>query len=122
MWPRAADEKSAEDTWQQLRRVIDGLVAENVPLCEFKPRKTDWMTGDILREVRRKRRLWKKARNGGSKEEYEDAAKKVKNLIRSAKRNMEKKLAHNKEGNKKHFFSYVKKRQKAKQGLAPLSI
>ena len=76
VWPRAADEKSAEDTWQQLRRVIDGLVAENVPLCEFKPRKTDWMTGDILREVRRKRRLWKKARNGGSKEEYEDAAKK----------------------------------------------
>ena len=69
VWLTAADEKSAEDTgtWQQLRRVIDGLVAENVPLCEFKPRKTDWMTGDILREVRRKRRLWKKARNGGSR-------------------------------------------------------
>ena len=31
------------------------------------------------------------------KEEYEDAAKKVKNLIRSAKRNMEKRLAHDKE-------------------------
>ena len=120
VWPRAADEKSAEDTWQQLRRVIDGLVAENVPLCEFKPRKTDWMTGDILREVRRRRRLWKKARNGGSKEEYEDAAKKVKNLIRSAKRNMEKKLAHDKEGNKKHFFSYVKKKTKSKAGTGPI--
>ena len=59
------------------------------------------MTTDVLRELRKKRRLWKKTKNGGSKEEYEAAAKKVKNLIRSAKRNMEKKLASEKSGNKK---------------------
>ena len=46
---------------------------ESVPECEFKLRKTDWMTSDVLRELRRKRRLWKKVKNGGSKEEYEQA-------------------------------------------------
>ena len=46
---------------------------------------------EVLRELRKKRRLWKKAKNGGNKEEYEQAAKRVKNLIRSAKRSLEKK-------------------------------
>ena len=31
----------------------------------------------MLRELRKKRRLWKKVSNGKSKEEYEQAAKKV---------------------------------------------
>ena len=39
------------------------------------------MSGVILREVRRKRRLWKKAKNGLGREEYDQAAKKVGPLI-----------------------------------------
>ena len=75
----------------------------------------------MLRELRRKRRLWKKAKNGGSKEEEESAAKKVKNLIRSAKRNMERKLASAKDGNKKPFYSYVKKKTKNRTGIDPIT-
>ena len=121
VWPMTTDRVTAEEAWTQLRRVIDGLVDENVPESEFKQRRTDWMTGDILREVRKKRRLWKKAKGGGSKEEYEAAAKKVKNLIRAAKRSMEKKLAHDKNGNKKHFFSYIKRKTKSKPGIGPIA-
>ena len=79
------------------------------------------MTGDILREVRKKRRLWKKAKGGGSKEEYEATAKKVKNLIRAAKRSMEKKLAHDKSVNKKYLFSYVKRKTQSKPGIGPIA-
>ena len=49
---------------------------EYIPECKFKPRKTDWMRSEVLRELRKKRRL---------------SAKRVKNLIRSAKRSLEKK-------------------------------
>ena len=56
--------------------MVDKLVKEYVPECKFKPRKTDWMRSEVLQELRKKRGL---------------SAKRVKNLIRSAKRSLEKK-------------------------------
>ena len=94
---------------------------ENVPESEFKLRKTEWMTSEVLRELRKKRRLWKKVSNGGSKEEYEQAAKKVKNMIRSAKRCMEKRLASERDGNKKPFFNYIKRKTKSRAGIGPIA-
>ena len=121
VWPTTEDRTSAEDAWQTMRKVINGLVRENIPEIVYKQKKTEWMTGEVLRELRRKRRLWKKAKNSGSKEEEESAAKKVKNLIRSAKRNMERKLASAKDGNKKPFYSYVKKKTKNRTGIDPIT-
>ena len=79
------------------------------------------MTSEVLRELRKKRRLWKKVRNGGSKEEYEQAAKKVKNMIRSAKRGMAKRLASERDGNKKPFFNYIKRKTKSRAGIGPIA-
>ena len=73
-----------------MRDKLDQLVDQHVPSCTFRPRKSEWMTGDILRELRKKRRLWKRAKYGQNKDEYLAAEKKVKNLIRNAKRNLEK--------------------------------
>ena len=120
-WPATNDGVTTEEAWQQLRDAVDKLVKEYVPECEFKPRKTDWMRSEVLRELRKKRRLWKKAKNGGNKEEYEQAAKRVKNLIRSAKRSLEKKLASEKDGNKKPFFKYIKKKTGSKVGIGPIT-
>ena len=39
-----------------LRNRLDQLVEDHVPTCSFKLRKSDWMTGDIFMEIRRKRR------------------------------------------------------------------
>ena len=78
------------------------------------------MSGEVLREVRRKRRLWKKARNGLGREEYDLAAKRVKNLIRNAKRSLEKKLATDKYQNSKPFFNNVKKKTSSKVAVGPL--
>ena len=91
-----------------------------MPKCSFRPRRTEWMSGEILREVRRKRRLWKKAKNGLGRKEYDQAAKKVKNLIRKAKRSLEKKLAVDKYQNSKPFYNYVKKKTTSKVAVGPL--
>ena len=58
VWPTTEDRTSAEEAWQTMRKVIDGLVRENVPEIVYKQKKTEWMTGEVLRELRRKRRLW----------------------------------------------------------------
>ncbi len=46
-----------------------------------------------MRAIRRKKRLWKQCKGMQPTEEYRAAEKEVKNRIRNAKRNFEKKLA-----------------------------
>jgi hypothetical protein len=53
-------------------------------------------------------------------EEYREADKKVRNLIRNAKRRFEKKLATGKGGNNRPFFSYIKKKTKSRSSVGPL--
>jgi Zn-dependent oligopeptidase len=48
------------------------------------------MTKEILQAINRKRRLWKEAKKGRNREQYEEADTRVQKLIRNAKRNYEK--------------------------------
>ena len=122
-WPTTEDQLTAQEAWRALRSKVDSLTEEHVPTCIFKPRKSDWMTGAILREVRKKRRKWKKAKNGNARdrEEYEEAAKKVKKMIRNAKRGLEKKLANEKYHNSKPFYSYIKKKTTTRTTIGPIT-
>jgi hypothetical protein len=114
-----ADNTSTEAAWQFLRGRLDELVSQHVPEREFKERGADWMTKDILQLIRKKR-LWKKARTGQAVAEYNEVAKQVKNKIRAAKRQMEKRLASDRTGNKKPFYNYVRKKTSARHGIGPL--
>jgi hypothetical protein len=120
VWPTMADNTTAETAWQQLRGTLDQLVSQYVPEREFKERKSDWMTAEILQLVRKKRRMWKRARNGQAVAEYEEVEKLVSKKIRAAKRNMEKRLAGDKTGNKKPFYNYVRKKTGSRHGAGPL--
>jgi hypothetical protein len=73
------------------------------------------MTREILRAVRRKRRMWQKEKSSSVSAEYREAEKKVRNLIRNAKRSLERKLARENNGNSKPFYTYLKARQRAKR-------
>ena len=63
-WPTNDDGRTAEEAWRYLRKIVEKLTEECVPRSVFRRRKSDWMNGDLLREIRKKRRLWKKFRNG----------------------------------------------------------
>ena len=45
------------------------------------------------REIRRKKKRWKLAKQGVEVDKYRETEKKVRNMIRNAKRNFEKRLA-----------------------------
>jgi len=121
-WPRTEDELSTEQAWTILRRTIDRLVEKHVPMTRLRPYDTPWMSGDILREIRRKRRLWKRAKGGDpeAKARYLEAEKKVRNLVKNAKRGLERGLAREKDKNSKPFYRYVSSRTKTRCPVGPL--
>ena len=82
--------------------------------------KPAWLSRDILRALRRKRKMWKKERCTQISEEYKAVEKNVKKLIRQAKRNHEKKVANENGGNNKPFYAYVKGKTKSKVSIGPL--
>jgi hypothetical protein len=79
-----------------------------------------WMTQEILRAVRRKKRIWRAIRGGQITEEYKEAEKKVRNSIKNSKRGFEKKLAAGGGGNKQPYFSYIKQRAQSWPSIGPL--
>ena len=80
--------------------------------------------------VKQKRKLYnwythfsrkdKKAKNGNGDQDYKEAEAKVNNLIRKAKRGLEKRLAQDKHRNSKPFYNYVKKKTSSKAAIRPL--
>jgi hypothetical protein len=104
---------TASEAWQVFKDKVEKVVDDHVPL---KPRgvsgRPPWMNRNILREVRKKRRLWKRLRDDKS-DEYRSQEKKVKNLIRNAKRQMERKLALENGDNSKPFFEFLKSKLKS---------
>ena len=82
-----------------------------------------WLTREILRAIRQKKILWKRAKLGYQVEEYRAEEKKVKRLIKNAKRVLQKRQADGagKDGvQKRKFYSYIKQRTKSRPTIGPL--
>ncbi len=120
-WRARLERKKTSDAWRTFVGTVTRLVEKHVPPRRRRnPNRPAWMTREILRAVRKKKRLWKVVRNNRITEEYKQVEKEVKNMIRKAKRKFKKKLADGNEGNKRPFFAYVKQRTKSRQTIGPL--
>jgi len=115
------EEANAEQAWNIFKDTVLAAVQNNVPM---KPRRTGnkpaWLTRDIIRALRRKRRIWRKEKDRNLSAEYKEAEKKVKNLIRNAKRSYERKRASESKDNCHPFYAYLKRRTKTKTSVGPL--
>ena len=116
--------KTGSEAWTTFRDQIKAAVDRHVP--ERRRRNQNrpaWITKEILCAIRRKKRLWTKAKHGEDKEDYEKKEKRVRKMIRNAKRKHEKKLADGggKDGTaKRQFYAYVKQRTKTRPSIGPL--
>jgi len=119
-WEAELESKNAEESWILLREKLQSLQKAHIPERKARSERPPWMTTEILRAIRKKRRLWKKARTQADRDEYEKEEKRVKNVIRAAKRKFEKNIAFEDAKNKKPFFNYVRKKTKARSGIGPL--
>jgi hypothetical protein len=120
-WSATLHGKSADEMWTTFRSRLDELRKKYVPTRVMRNRQRPlWMTKEILQAINRKRRLWKEAKKGRNREQYEEADTRVQKLIRNAKRNYEKRLATGNGGNNRSFYSYVKQRTKSRPSIGPL--
>jgi len=120
-WRTTFSNKTTCQMWDTFSSTVNDAVKCCVPMKRGEGGgRPYWMTREILAEIGKKKRLWKKAKEGGDREPYKQAEKKVKNMIRNAKRNFEKKLARENGGNSKPFYAYVKNKTKSRPAIGPL--
>jgi len=116
-WYQLLNNLNTEAAWAEVRSALEDVTNRYVPPKRQRPpNRPIWMTKEISSAMARKRRLWRK---NGQNDEYREAEKKVRNLIRNAKRNFEKKLAKS-NGNSKPFYSYLKNKTQSRSGIGPL--
>ncbi len=101
---------TADRMWERFKKKISKTVKKNVPTRLVSSRgRPVWMSSDIMATIKRKKRLWRRDRGRGISEECKEMEKRVKNMIRNAKRKYEKKLADSKSGNNRQFYAEDKK-------------
>jgi hypothetical protein len=88
------------------RNTVAGLVEEHVPVRPRRaPHKPVWLTREVTRALRKKRKLWKRARCGPEEvQRYKEAEKHAANAVRNAKRRFEKRSAKEKNKTVKRFM------------------
>jgi hypothetical protein len=107
--------------WRIFTEKINAVVEQCVP--EKRRRNVNrppWMTQEILRAIRKKKRMWPKFKGKQNQEEYKQQEKLTRNLIRNAKKKFERRLADGGGKNKKPFYAYVKTKTKTRQSVGPL--
>ena len=134
-WEEKLKGKTGLERWE----VVKDIIKEETDRCVPKKArrigtKPIWMNRNILRLIRKKRRLWRAyTRPGGplpgkegagrdhrSYQAYKEVQKQVQKSVKNAKRKLERKLAKNRKKNNKTYFSYVKSKTKNKVSVGPL--
>ena len=114
----------AEQKWKKFKEVIDQVQHEHVPLKKRRAQNRPlWMNHNIIRTIRRKRRLWKtysKSKDHDEYVAYKSVEKAVQKSVRNAKRNFERKLAKKAKKNPKEFYSYIKSKSANRESVGPL--
>ena len=115
----------ATDCWNSFLGKVNYVISNFVPVRkrQRKSQRPPWMSKDLFREIRKKRKLWRRYKLSSSNDDltaFNDQVRLVRQQILSAKFVFEKSLASNIKENPKAFFSYVRSKQKVKDTVGPL--
>ena len=128
VWEEEFGQLSGAECMGKFYEVLDRVTGECVPTkLRRAGSKPLWMNPNIMRMLRRKRRLWRAySRDGYYRQDYQDflsyqeVQKEIKKLIRKAKRKLERNLAKKAKKNPKKFYSYLKSKTSNKVSVGPL--
>jgi ribosomal protein L15 len=115
-WGEILAGETVENAWQVFKGKLSETVERNVPKHGTRtPLKNPWMTREILRMVRKKRRKWKTVKMSANAEElreYRAIEKETAKKIRNAKRKFDKNLVSGEDKNNRKFARYIVKNKK----------
>ena len=123
-WMEEMDGLDANQCWEvfklKMEKAQDAAIPKKMRRVGSRP---VWMTKNVMRVIRKKRRLWKNYKESKDYEEYmayKTVEKKVKDSVRNAKKRFEKNLAKDVKKNPKAFYSYLKSKTSNRQSVGPL--
>ena len=124
-WRGNLNNVSVEEDWNFFKNTLAEAVKRFVPNSTARQAdKPKWLNRDLIRLISRKKSAWKTAKAHPTAEnigKYKMMEKEVTNKVRSAKRNLEKKLAFSKDGNNTRVFAnYIKSKTKSCISIGPL--
>ena len=124
-WKEELMGKSVSECWNNIKTKIH--CAENVHIPTAKKKggrhKPAWLTGNVLRRIRKKESLWNTFCLSGEDEDYTNYCRirnQVKRESKKAKKAMERKIAKEAKANPKGFWKYVKNKLGRSQGMGDL--
>ena len=123
-WQTKLTPLNAQSSWKYFKETVLSIEAECIPK---KKRRTNskplWMRRNVMRTIRKKRRLWKHYCTTSDHQSYlayKKVQKETSSIIRKAKREFEKKVAASAKKNPKAFYRYVNSRCKVQTKVGPL--
>ena len=123
-WIRLLENKTVDEAWVTFRKTLDLALAKFVPRSTVRAENTPkWLTRELIKLVRRKKRAWKLTQTHGTIEnlnKYKTLEKEVNVKLKNAKRGMEKRLANSGNSNARTFANYIKSKTKSRTGIGPL--
>ncbi len=124
-WREELGRLGTETAWEKIKVTLGEIQQRHVPTRTWKTNtRPSWLSSDLLREIRRKRRLWskyKKDRSEVNLTNYKKAERDVVKKIRNAKRRLKKRISADKE-NTKPFYSYIRSRTNTRPGVGPIKV
>ena len=106
-WNQILIDKPVEEAWTTFRSTLELALANFVPKSTVRnDNNPKWLTREIIRLVRRKKRAWKLTQTHGTTENfnrYKSLEREVTVKLRNAKRSMERRLADSGNNNARTF-------------------
>ena len=110
--------------WEMFKEKVKEAEEKSVPKKRRRvSNRPIWMKQNIIRIIRKKRRLWKHYKKTKDYDEYisyKRVEKEVQKTVRRAKKTFEKKLAKEAKKNPRAFYSYLNSKTVNKQSVGPL--
>ena len=121
-WTSELSMQPADQMWQTLKEHVLEAIKVSVPQSKAKAsRQPQWMSRELLRKVRQKRRAYRmfmKERSTFKLDQYKSHVKDVKTLIRKSKKEFEYSLVNSQDKNK--FYKFLSSKTKTKDGIGTL--
>ena len=123
-WASELSEVGANDGWTLFKNKLSISMEDCIPLKTRRANnKPLWMNQNIMRLIRKKRRLWnwyKTTKDYIEYQAYLNVQKIVAKVIRAAKKKFERKLAKNFKKNPRQFYSHLNNHTKSRAQVGPL--
>jgi hypothetical protein len=106
--------------YEEINRVVEDCVLKRRRRQGSKP---VWMSKEMMRMIRKKRRMWKafqETKQYQKWQEFKKVQKEVQQAVKRAKRRVERKLAKGAKRCPKAFWSYIKQKMGNKVTVGPL--